>query len=187
MLPVGLVLWRTRIVSPVLQLGALILAYSSVELFVDKVIALFTYLSPLFGYAEYGDVTRTDLLYGAVDTSSNIAFYFWPVVDSTILAFSRRLNERFGDDGYRIYHNLFLIAAILQPVSLAWGFLPFDRALFYFAGMRMICLGCLLRYCLIDAGRVREWLVGATITGLFLVWFIIAISRGAGASAPYHF
>lgn len=185
--PLSIALWRFQVPKVYLQLAALVVAYLFVGVFSDRVISLFERMSPLFGYEGYSDVSRADLAFGMDQDSLNLGRYLWPVVDGIVMIYSRRLTITYASQGYRLYHGMFLIAALLQPVALAWNFLPFGRALFYFTAMRMICLGFLTRYCLIDHRQGRNIAIGLGACLIFALWLAVAVSRGAALSAPYEF
>ncbi|MBN8849630.1 MULTISPECIES: EpsG family protein [unclassified Sphingomonas] len=185
--PLSIGLWYFRVPKVYLQLAALVAAYLFVGLLWDRVIPLFERMSPLFGYEGYSDVNRADLMFGMEQASLNIGRYLWPIVDGIIMIYSRHLTATYDRYGYRFYHGMFLIAALLQPVALAWNFLPFGRALFYFTAMRMICLGFLACYCLVDERKGRNIVLGLGICAVFATWLAVAVSRGAAVSAPYEF
>ena len=88
---------------------------------------------------------------------------------------------------YKIYHNFYIAAALLQPVANAWDFLPFARGLFYFVAMRSICIGFVMHYCLMVSRKPRDIVIASGIGAVFLLWLIVAVSRGAAWSAPYQF
>ncbi len=186
--PIGLGLFWLRVPSVSLQMGALVFSYVFFGLFFSQVVGLFTFLSSFLGYSSYSDISRADLAFGQGGGSSlNLGIYLWPVVDITIILFSRKIADHYKIMGYRIFHNFYLVAALLQPVANAWDFLPFARGLFYFVAMRSICMGFVLHYCLAVSRRPRDIVIAVGVIAVFLLWLVVAISRGAAWSAPYQF
>lgn len=185
--PLSVGLWYFRVPKVYIQVSALIISYFYVGIFSEQIISLFERLSPLFGYENYADVNRADLTFGVGEATSNLGRYLWPALDMMIMFYSRRVAAAYDQHGYRLYHAMFMVAALLQPVALAWDFLPFGRALFYFTAMRMICLGFLVRYFLVEGRSRRNIVIGLGTCALFAVWLAVAVSRGAAASSPYEF
>ncbi|KQN18303.1 hypothetical protein ASE89_18700 [Sphingomonas sp. Leaf30] len=186
--PIGLGLFWLRVPRVSLQVGALIFSYVFFGLFFNQVVGLFTFLSPFLGYSSYSDISRADLAFGRGNGSSlNLGIYLWPVVDLAVILFSGKVADHYKIMGYRIFHNFYLVAALLQPVANAWDFLPFARGLFYFVAMRSICIAFVLHYCLAVSQRPRDIVIAVGLSTVFLLWLIVAISRGAAWSAPYQF
>jgi hypothetical protein len=185
--PLAVMLWYARVPRVYVQIATLLIAYMFVGVFYGQVIGIFERLSPTFGYDGYGDITRSDLVFEGIDSSLNLGRYLWPLIDGIIIIYSRALSSSYDRYGYRFYHVFFLVGALLQPVAMAWDFLPFARALFYFTAMRIVCLGFLIRYCLIDARSSRNVILGCGICAIFVVWLAVAVSRGSAGSAPYAF
>jgi len=170
-----------------LQATALILSYMFVGLFFDQIVELFTTLASALGYSGYSDVSRADLAFSQKVSSFNLGMYFWPLVDITIILFSAKIAILHKKFNYRLYHNLFLVAALLQPVANAWDFIPFARGLFYFVAVRSICVGFVLHYCLVVSRRPRDVVIAMGMSVGLFAWLVVAISRGAAWSAPYQF
>lgn len=186
-IPISVILCYARVPRVYIQIVALLVAYMFVGVFYEQAIGIFERLSPLFGYDGYSDITRSDLVFEGIDSSLNLGRYLWPLIDGIIIIYSRALSSSYNRYGYRFYHIMFLVGALLQPVAMAWDFLPFARALFYFTAMRIVCLGFLARYCLIDARNSRNVILGCGICAIFAVWLAVAVSRGSAGSAPYAF
>ncbi|MBB4839784.1 hypothetical protein HNP52_002853 [Sphingomonas kyeonggiensis] len=184
--PIGLMLWRVSLPPVSLQLGGLMLAYFMTQLFSDQVIFLFSYLAPMLDYTSYGRTSRSDLLLTGGYDSYGIAAFFWMIVDIILILFSRRTAARWADQGYARYHYLFLVAAILTPVNTSWGFIPFARALFYFNGMRAICLAFLTAD-LLSRRSLRDASFAAALLVMFTAWLVVGIARGAAWASPYQF
>jgi len=188
MLPVGAVIYWFRIPPVSAQLTALVIAYVAVGTLFQHVVGGFTFLANLLGYSAYANVTRADLAFkNAFNSSLNLGVYVWFVVDAVIIAYSRVVGQKYEAAGYRYYHNVFLIAALLQPVANTWDFIPFARALFYFVSMRVICVAFTLHYCFTESRKVRDIIVASGISAVFLLWLAVAVTRGAAWSAPYQF
>lgn len=188
MLPIGGLLYWFRMPPVSAQLVALAIAYAMATTFFQQIVGVFTFLANALGYSAYVDVTRADLAFkGAFNASLNLGIYLWVVVDVIIIAYSKVVGRRYEAAGYRYYHNVFLIAALLQPIANSWDFIPFSRALFYFVAMRSICIGFTLQYCLVESKRVRDIAVGVGLCLVFIVWLAVAVTRGAAWSAPYQF
>lgn len=170
-----------------LQATALIFSYLFVEIFFNQIVDVFTILSEIFGYVDYSNISRADLVFTQNENSFNLGIFLWPIVDIVIILFSSKINIYYKYLNYRQYHNFFLLAALLQPVANAWDFIPFARGIWYFVAMRAICVGFLLHYCLMVSGKPRDVVVAVGMGAAFLTWFIVAISRGAAWSAPYQF
>lgn len=188
MLPIGMILYWLRIPPVAAQLVALAVSYATVGVFLDQVVNIFTLLARILGYSAYTDVSRADLAFKqSFNSSLNIGTLLWPLIDVTIILYSRILSRRYENMGYRLYHNLFLVASLLQPVANTWDFIPFARALSYFVAMRAICIGFTLHYCLVQSRRPLDIAVAAGISLAFLAWLAVAVSRGAAWSAPYQF
>lgn len=186
--PLGIALYWLPLPKVWLQAGALVFAYAFVGLFFDRIVGLFTLLSSFIGYSGYTDINRADLTFSQEGASSlNLGIYLWPAIDIVIILFSQKISDHYQGMRYRLYHNFYLIAALLQPVANSWDFLPFARGLFYFVAMRSICVGFVLHYCLAVSRRPRDIIVALGIVVVFLVWLIVAIARGAAWSAPYQF
>ena len=158
-----------------------------VGLFFDQIVNIFTILAEVIGYSSYSNISRADLAFTQQEKTFNLGVYFWPIVDMTIILFSSKMNSHYKFLHYRLYHNFYLVAALLQPVANAWDFIPFARGIFYFVAMRSICVGFLLHYCLMVSGKPRDVVIAIGMGAAFLTWFIVAISRGAAWSAPYQF
>lgn len=188
MLPLGALIFRMKILRESNQLIALAVFYLAAGLFSVYIIGLFQLISPIFGYSGYSDVSRADLAFGKGPSSSlNLGIYLWPLIDASVIYYSRKMDKHYDTMNYRLYHNLFLIAALLQPIANVWDFLPFARALFYFVGMRTICVAFLLHYCLVESRKPRDIVLGAGIIIVLLMWLVVAVSRGAAWSSPYQF
>ncbi len=185
--PIGIGLYFLRLPPVYAQAGALIFSYSFVGLFFSRIVGVFTLLSSYTGYSSYSDINRADLAFTGGGDSLSIGIYLWPIVDLIIIAFSASVSRHYKVMQYRIYHNFFLLAALLQPVANAWYFLPFARGLFYFVAMRSICMAFVLHYCVMVSRRPRDRLIASGVAGVFLLWLFVAISRGAAWSAPYQF
>lgn len=185
--PVGFALFWLRLPSTFLQASTLIFSYVFIGLFFDRVIGVFTFLAPFLGYSSYSDIGRADLAFGQGTSSFNLGVYLWPIIDLCIILYSKEIARYYNIMGYRVYHNFYLVAALLQPVANAWDFLPFARGLFYFVAMRSICVGFLLHYLFIVVRKPREIIIASGVVAAFMLWFVVAISRGAAWSAPYQF
>lgn len=186
-LPVGFALRWLPLPKVQLQAISLIFSYAFAALFFDQIADLFTTLASALGYSGYADITRADLVFSKETSSLNIGVYFWPIIDIILVIYSKILNDKFIKSKYQLYHNFFLVAAILQPVANAWDFIPFARGLFYFVAMRSICAAFLMHYCFVISRKPRDVIIGIGIGTGFLAWFIVAIARGAAWSAPYQF
>lgn len=188
MLPIGAVIYWFRIPPVSAQLTALVVFYVAVGALFEHVVGGFTFLANLLGYSAYADVTRADLAFKKeFSSSSNFGIYVWFVVDAIIILYSRVVGQKYEAAGYRFYHGVFLIAALLQPVANTWDFIPFSRGLFYFVSMRVICVAFTLHYCLNESRKVRDIVVASALSVVFLAWLAVAVTRGAAWSAPYQF
>lgn len=186
-IPIGFVLRWMPLPKVQPQVLALICSYAFVGLFFDQVVNLFTAVAATLGYSGYSDITREDLVFSQEDFSLNLGIYFWPLVDFFVIWYSVKIRDHFKTSHYSIYHNVYLIAALLQPVANAWDFIPFARGLFYFVAMRPICVAFLMYYCLVVSRKPRDVAIAIGIGAAFLAWFVVAISRGAAWSSPYQF
>lgn len=190
-LPLGFCLWFFRVPGVGLQLAALVASRAFVAPFTAQVVSLFaqsTQLSQIFGYQSYADINRTTLMFTGAGDSLNLGQYLWPIIDSIIILYSRKLSSHYESVGYRIYHGMFLVAALLQPVADTWNFLPFGRMLLYFVAMRVVCLGFLTHYCLVvNQRRGINVALAIGIALVFAAWLIVAVSHSAGNSSPYRF
>lgn len=185
--PIGVGLYFLRLPPVYAQSTALVFSYAFVGIFFSRIVGIFTLLSSYIGYSSYSDINRADLAFAGGGESLSIGIYLWPLVDLIIILFSGKLSSHYEVMRYRIYHNFFLIAALLQPVANAWDFLPFARGLFYFVAMRSICMAFVLHYCVMVSRRPRDIVIATGVAGVFLLWLLVAISRGAAWSAPYQF
>lgn len=186
--PIGIALYWLPLPKISLQAAALGFSYGFLNLYFDWIVGLFTQLANFISYSGYADIDRIDLTFAKQGSSSlGVGIYLWPVVDIVIVLFSQKISDHYKGTRYRLYHNFYLIAALLQPVANSWDFIPFARGLFYFVAMRAICVGFLLHYCLTVSRRPRDILVALGIGMVLLAWLIVAISRGAAWSAPYQF
>ncbi|MDR6789718.1 hypothetical protein J2Y58_003093 [Sphingomonas sp. BE138] len=187
-LPISAVMLFARVPSVAIQMTILALSYALTNLFFDRVIGIFVYLSPIFGYSSYSDINRADLAFAKSTADSfQIAAYLWPILDGLIIIYSKVVSERYRAMGYGYYHLFFLVAAFLQPVANSWDFLPFSRALFYFVAMRAVCIGFMLHYCLAEGRATRDLVVGFGTSFVLMAWLAVAVARGAAWSAPYQF
>lgn len=186
-IPLGIGLHFLRLPPVYAQSAALVFSYAFVGVFFSRIVGFFTLLSSYIGYSSYSDINRADLAFVGGGESLNIGVYLWPLVDLIIILFSARVTRHYDIMRYRIYHNFFMIAALLQPVANAWDFLPFARGLFYFVAMRSICMAFVLHYCVMVSRRPRDIVIAGGVAGAFLLWLLVAISRGAAWSAPYQF
>lgn len=188
MLPIGGLLYWIKVPPVSAQLVALTVSYVAVGFLFERVVGGFTLMASLLGYSAYVDVTRADLAFqNTFNPSLNLGIYLWFVVDLVIIAYSKAVSRNYQAAGYRIYHNVFLIAALLQPIANTWDFIPFSRALFYFVAMRSICVAFTLHYCFTQSGKVRDVVVASALSLAFLLWLAVAVFRGAAWSAPYQF
>lgn len=185
--PVGLILCWLPLPKVQLQVAALIFSYIFVDLFFDQIVGAFTTISSVIGYSGYSDISRADLAFATKGESFNLGKFLWPIVDIIIILFSTKIISHYKLPHYRLYHNFYLVAALLQPVANAWDFVPFARGLFYFVAMRSICVGFVLHYCLVVSRKPRDVAIAIAMGVSFVAWFIVAISRGAAWSAPYQF
>lgn len=185
--PIGIALRWLPMPKVQLQVAALIFSYVFVGLFFNQIVGLFTLMTSLIGYAGYEDVSRADLAFSIDSSSLNLGIYLWPIIDLVIICYSGNMRKHYEVMKYRMYHNFYLTAALLQSVANAWDFLPFARGLFYFVAMRSICVGFVLHYCVAVSRKPRDIVIASGIGAVFLLWLIIAISRGAAWSAPYQF
>lgn len=185
--PIGIALRWLPIPKVQIQIAALIFSYVFVGLFFNQIIGLFTLMTSLIGYSSYADVSRADLAFGQNGSSLNLGIYLWPIIDLVIIYYSKKVAKTYEVMNYRLYHNFYLAAALLQPVANTWDFLPFARGLFYFVAMRSICVGFVLHYCMMVSRKPRDIVTASGIGVVFLLWLIVAVSRGAAWSAPYQF
>lgn len=185
--PIGIALHWLPLPKVQLQVAALLFSYVFVGLFFNQIVGLFTLMTSLIGYAGYSDISRADLAFSQEGSSLNLGIYLWPIIDVIIIYYSKRVAKHYEVMSYRIFHNFYLPAALLQPVANAWDFLPFARGLFYFVAMRSICIGFVMHYCLLVSRKPRDIVIASGIGVVFLLWLIVAVSRGAAWSAPYQF
>lgn len=185
--PIGIALHWLPLPKVQLQVAALLFSYVFVGLFFNQIVGLFTLMTSLIGYAGYSDISRADLAFSQEGSSLNLGVYLWPIIDIIIIYYSKRVAKHYEVMSYRIFHNFYLPAALLQPVANAWDFLPFARGLFYFVAMRSICIGFVMHYCLLVSRKPRDIVIASGIGVVFLLWLIVAVSRGAAWSAPYQF
>lgn len=186
--PIGIALYWLPLPKVSLQAAALGFSYAFLNLYFDWILGLYTQLSSALDYSGYADINRADLSFSKEGASSlGLGIYIWPVVDIVIILYSQKISNHYKGMRYPLYHNFYLIAALLQPVANHWGFLPFSRGLFYFVAMRAICSAIVLHYCLAVSRRPRDIMVALGIGVVFLAYLILAISRGAALSAPYQF
>lgn len=185
--PIGIALRWLPPPKVQLHAAALIFSYAFVGLFFNQIVGLFTLMTSLFGYSGYADVTRADLAFEKGQSSLNLGIYLWPIVDLIIISYAAKLTKHYELMNYKIYYYFYIAAALLQPVANAWDFLPFARGLFYFVAMRSICVGFVLHYCVMVSRKPRDIVIALGIGAVFLLWLIVAVSRGAAWSAPYQF
>lgn len=185
--PIGIALHWLPLPKAQFQAAALLFSYAFVGLFFNQIVGLFTLMTSLIGYSGYEDVSRADLSFAQGGPSLNLGIYLWPIVDLIIIGYSGLVAKHYEVMRYRLYHNFYLAAALLQPVANAWDFLPFARGLFYFVAMRSICIGFVLHYCLMVSRKPRDIVIASGMGAVFVLWLIVAVSRGAAWSAPYQF
>ncbi len=186
--PIGIGLNFLSLPKVWLQAAALGFSYVFLDLYFDWIVGLYTQVSSVLDYSGYAEINRADLAFSKQGSSSlGLGIYLWPVVDIVIILFSRKISDHYKPMRYPLYHNFYLIAALLQPVANSWDFIPFARGLFYFVAMRAICVGFVLHYCLAVSRRPRDIMVALGFGVVFLAYLMVAISRGAALSAPYQF
>lgn len=186
-IPICLAVSWLPLIKVQIQAAALILSYMFVGLFFDQIVSLFTTLAPALGYSDYANISRADLAFSKEGSSLNLGVYFWPLIDFFVILFSAKLASHYKVFHYRLYHNFYLVAALLQPVANSWDFIPFARGLFYFVAVRSICVGFVLHYCLVVSRKPRDVIIAMGMSAGLLAWLVVAISRGAAWSAPYQF
>lgn len=180
--------------KPKLDFTVLSLSYIIFPYITEYAVDAFNYISNITSYeryaltyARYDASNRAELAYQTGYETFGLGSIYVFLIDATIIYMRRRLESSNVLIGFRYYYVLFLVGAVLQPLLTQFNALAVSRAIFYFTGMKAICLGAI--YVMLAGNRKEPkdliLLMGLLMGGL--LWFIVAISRGAAGSSPYHF
>jgi hypothetical protein len=169
------------------QVGLLLLAYVTAPIVKDFLIDVLPFLATISGYEHYSEL-QDDLFFGG-DSGFGLGNAFAFFVNLTVISFSKRLRERYSGRGFDCYYNLFFIGSLLSPSVYLAKYLLLARLLWYFTGLKFVILAflCAYLFSIKSKGMKKGAIIGLVLMTLYYIWFMLAISNGAGASAPYVF
>jgi hypothetical protein len=177
---------RVWIKNKYIQLGLLFLSLISSQFLFESFFQKIDVLATLLDYDSYSQMS-SDLFLEDDNDSLGFGLYFLIFIDSIIILYSDSLQKTFKNENYIIFHNLFLIGALLTAAFGGTTSIVIGRFIFYFVSFRIIVLSFFCYY-LFNVNRKKiNLFIGFIIIIAYIFWFISAISKGAAWSVPFQF
>lgn len=186
-MPLYLAIDRKMPLGRYLQLALMLASYLVADFLKDLLFEVLPLLSVAANYDGYSEVQES-LFFESEATGFSLSIAFTLLVNSSLILLSDRLRLLYSMWGFRIYYNIFLVGALLQPAVLAANYIPFARFNYYFDAFKVVILSFLAIWAFTsqDANRWTR-AGGVVIVGIYFVWFFIAILKGAAWCAPFQF
>ena len=169
-----------------IQIFILLLSFYYAELLFVNIFNQIDTIAILFNYEGYSKFTN-DMFLEKNNQGWGLGLYFILTIDILILFYSDKLKCIFKKEGYIIYNNMFFIGAILTSAASTTNSVMLYRFMLYFSSFRFVVLSFLCYYLFTLSKNRINHIIGILIVMAFLIWFIVAILKGAAWSAPFQF
>lgn len=177
---------REWIKNKYIQLGLVILSLILSQFLFETFFQKIDVITSLLDYDSYSKMS-SDLFLEENNDGLGFGLFFLFAIDCIIILHSDILQKEFKNEKYKIYHNLFIIGAILSASFSTSNSIALGRLMFYFVSFRIIVLSFLCYYLFKINKNSKNYIIGIFIISAYLFWFISALSKGAAWSVPFQF
>lgn len=169
-----------------MQLGLMLLAFIFSQFLFNTFFLKIKIIADMLNYGSYSELT-SDLFLDNEKESMGFGLYFIFTIDSLIILYSDKLKKVFKKENYIVYHNMFLVGALLGAAFGGSNSIALGRFMFYFVSFRLVVLSFLCYYFFrINSNKINN-LLGVFVIIAYLIWFVSAILKGAAWCAPFQF
>lgn len=173
-------LFRLRFIQIVLIIISFVIGHIILSFLWSNFSILFIGL----GYDSYSSIEEGS---GAkkLEINSGLGTGLIWAINILIIYYYPKLKEKYAENGFLIFYNLFFIGLILKPIFDTYMVL--NRINNYFYSFRFIIMAFLCHYLLIEKVNNKNAIIGKSLIIISLIVFYYEISVGASGMAPFQF